>query len=91
MKNIKVKILAQEEPNKDCMIEGCRAYFDDGYLSIEGAITCKSGFIYMRLYQSGRYLANATGSIQQYTFDAMVEIQDIGDEIIEIKYGVEKD
>ena len=83
-------ILAQEEQNKDCLIEGWRSYSNYGFLTIEGAITCKSGHIFIRIYQSGEYIGNATGSIEQYTFEAMAENLDIGDEPIEIKYGVEK-
>lgn len=84
-------VLAEGE-NEKCVLEDWRSYEPmGGWLTFEGTTTCKNGWIYIRVYQSGEYKGNAEGMIEYYTFTAIGHDMKLNNEPIEIKYGVEAD
>ena len=66
---------AASKPTEKCRIEDWRMiHFKSmmsGYvLKIEGTTNCIKGKIYLRLYEDGKFIGNASGEIQHHTFSA---------------------
>ncbi len=98
MKIIRVILLAfvfaplfAHATDKECKIEGFRYYEVLEFMMIEGSTTCQSGQIYIRLYESSgdeeKYLGNATGFINGYTFE-LIANDIVPPEALSIKYTI---
>ena len=86
-----VPFIAKATDN-ECQIEDFRYYDSIGFLVVEGSTTCPSGEIYIRLYDSSddenKYLGNATGYINGYTFE-LIANGIVSPEKLSIKYTIE--
>lgn len=76
-----------------CDVEDWRWYTAADYLTIEGATTCASGEIVIRLYEgegeAARFLGVADAFIEGYTFTAIAQGISPPPQSVSIKYAIE--
>ena len=76
-----------------CEVEDWRWYTVSEYLTVEGATTCASGKIVIRLYEgegeSARFLGVADAFIEGYTFTAIAKGIDPAPQSVSIKHSIE--
>ena len=76
-----------------CEVEDWRWYTTGDYLTIEGATTCASGEVVIRLYkgegEAARFLGVADAYIEGYTFTAIAQGIDPPPQSVSIKYAIE--
>ena len=76
-----------------CEVEDWRWYTVADYLTVEGATTCSSGRIILRLYEGegegAKFLGIANAFIEGYAFEAVAQGVNPPPQSVSIKYSVE--
>lgn len=84
---------AENTGDTGCEIEGWRWYYLTDSLVIEGATTCPSGRIYIRVYDTSSgsqvYIGNASARIDGYLFTSVASRVPEGISSVHIKYSIE--
>ena len=84
---------AENTGGPTCEIEAWRWYYYDVVetLYIEGATTCKTGIITMRIYDGNAYIGNAEGLVNGHTFTLPVNAVTAKPSSVSIKYSIERE